>query len=146
MTWILSRWTINLTLNASWTSYREIGHLSSNSMTFTIQSHAIRRRRKGKFSNKLIDIQCFFFYPLVLVPVPIQLGKMTSKSNKLGICYHCICNLYKPNEQKIKSINKKYSCLYIVSSLSSTFFDSIYCCETFLLDMCFRELSIWYRK
>jgi hypothetical protein len=35
----------------------------------------------------------FFFYPLVLVPVPFQLGKIASKLDKSGICYHCICNL-----------------------------------------------------
>ena len=30
-------------------------------------------------------ISAIFFYPLVLVPVPIQLGKMASKSNELKI-------------------------------------------------------------
>jgi hypothetical protein len=49
----------------------------------------------------------FFLYPLILVPVPIQLGKIASKSNKLGICYPCICNLYESNEQKIKSITRR---------------------------------------
>ena len=33
------------------------------------------------------------FFPLLLVPVPIQLGKMASKSNELGFFYQYTCNV-----------------------------------------------------
>ena len=37
------------------------------------------------FTNVCTMQSVIFFYPLILVPVPIQLGKMASKSNELKI-------------------------------------------------------------
>ena len=51
------------------------------------------------------DNTAIFFYPLVQVPVPIQLGKMASKSNELGffISVHVLYVKLISKEEKVRT-------------------------------------------
>ena len=50
------------------------------------------------------ETAAIFFYPLVLVPVPIQLGKNGVKIIKIGIYYQCTCNVkFISKEEKSKN-------------------------------------------
>jgi hypothetical protein len=48
------------------------------------------------------SMQRFFFLPLVLVPVPVQLGK-TTNSNNLGIFYQCISKSFQRDYEKTRN-------------------------------------------
>ena len=57
-----------------------------------LRFHDRGEERTHKLESPSITV--IFFYPLILVPVPIQLGKIASKSNELGffISVHVMSN------------------------------------------------------
>jgi hypothetical protein len=72
-----------------------------------------------------------FFLPTGTGTGTHSIGKSSVKIEQIGN----LLSLYLQSIYKPKEHNKKYSCLHIVSSLSSTFFDNIYCCETRVFDL-----------
>ena len=67
----------------------------------------------------------FFLYPLVLVPVPTQLGKIASKSNKLGIFWQCIGKLFLTLKKGLKTKGDLFISLQIYFSCFQVF-ESVY--------------------